>query len=173
MVSAFTVTPSDSDTRPGSEKLTVTAPAEMSDNDQLPSRLVVVVEPSVATIFTGHYPTVHGAYGTLANVAPIRAELPMLTEILSDAGYHTVAVVNGFFLSPKLGFDRGFELFDYFSSSNLDIRRADESIDVALEYVLRRPPDAPLFLLLHLFDPHMAYDPPPPWASTSIKSVNR
>ena len=120
-------------------------------------------EPSVASILTGLHPTVHGAYGRLADVAPIRGAVPLLAETLSDIGYRTVAVVNGFFLSPKLGFDRGFDVFDYFSSSNLEVRRAGASVDAALAHLADGSETAPVFLLLHLFDPHLAYDPPAPW----------
>ena len=124
-------------------------------------------EPSVASMLTGEYPTVHGAHGVLADVAPIRLAVPTLAETLAGAGYYNVGVVNGYFLSPDFGFDRGFDVFDYVSSSNLDIRRAGESVDAALAHLEHAPRDRPWFLFLHLFDPHLAYDPPEGWRGSA------
>ena len=119
--------------------------------------------PSVGTMMTGRYPTVHGAYGPVGDVSRIRSGVPTLAEILSSAGYHTLGVVNGFFLSPTFGFDRGFDVYDYVASSNKKIRRAGPTVDDALELLREERNVGPLFLFLHLFDPHLNYDPPPPW----------
>jgi arylsulfatase A-like enzyme len=120
-------------------------------------------EPSVATLLTGQYPTIHGAYGRLAKVGKIRHQIPTIAEILSAAGYRTLAVTNATFLSPRLGFDRGFEVYDYLASTNRITRRARETVDAALEHLRNLRHERPVFLFLHLFDPHLAYDPPPPW----------
>jgi arylsulfatase A-like enzyme len=117
---------------------------------------------SVASVLTGHYPTVHGAYGRYKELSPIRAQISTLAELLAAEGYATAAVINNPFLASHFGFDRGFEVYDYAPASNRDARRAGTSVDAALHLLggVNRPP---VFLLLHLFDPHLSYDPPPPW----------
>ena len=118
---------------------------------------------SVGTMFTGRYPTIHGAYGRFRDVGSLRDGVPTMSEVLGEAGYRSLAVVNGFFLSPEFGFDRGFDVYDYVASSNKEIRRAGPTVDAALELLKEERRKAPLFLFLHFFDPHLAYDPPPPW----------
>jgi len=119
--------------------------------------------PSVASILTGHYPTVHGAFGRFKDVASIRAGIPTLAEQLAGEGYRTVAVLNAPFLDPAFGFDRGFETASYIPATIRRLRRAGPSVDASLDLVGGGDDPRPVFLLLHLFDPHLAYDPPPPW----------
>ena len=118
---------------------------------------------SVASLLTGHYPTVHGAYGRYKKLSSIRAQVPMLAELLAAEGYATAAVINNPFLEAHFGFDRGFDTYDYAPASNLDARRAGPSVDAALDLLGEADAKRPVFLLLHLFDPHLSYDPPPPW----------
>lgn len=115
--------------------------------------------PSVASLLTGTWPGVHRALGKKTRLTPISPDVPTAAEILAGAGWSTRAVANAAFLSPMLDLDRGFEEFDHRAAFNQRIRRADESVDVALAQV-----DAcagePLFLVLHVFDPHLDFDPP-------------
>jgi arylsulfatase A-like enzyme len=119
--------------------------------------------PSVASLLTGHYPTVHGAYGRYKALSPIRAQISTLAEMLAAEGYTTAAVINNPFLESHFGFDRGFEAYDYARASNREARRAGPSVDAALALLGEANPERPVFLLLHVFDPHLSYDPPPPW----------
>jgi len=118
---------------------------------------------SVGTMVTGQLPTVHGVYGRFVKVGSLRPSVPTLAELLSAAGYRTVAVANGFFVSPDFGFDRGYELYDFDASSNRKIRRAGPSVDAALRHAREARNEGPLLLMLHVFDPHLAYDPPKQW----------
>jgi len=114
--------------------------------------------PSVATLLTGRYPTIHGAYGRYKDVRAIRRSIPTLAELFRASGYRTAALVNAPFLGPKFELDRGFEVYDHHPSRNDRLRRAGPTVNQAIR-VLEAPRDAPLFLLVHLFDPHMDYDP--------------
>ena len=87
----------------------------------------------------------------------------MLAELLTGAGYRTRAAISALFLGPRFGFARGFERFDYLRSAPTKERRAGAAVDVALDLVAEAPEGEPLFFLLHVFDPHLPYDPPPPW----------
>ncbi|MBW2274620.1 MAG: sulfatase [Deltaproteobacteria bacterium] len=119
--------------------------------------------PSFASIYTGLYPRQHGAGDRLDQeewgVTGLDPELPVLAEILSEAGYVTGALANNPFLHEKFGVARGFADYRWHLGTNEVIRRADKTVDLALEWVDARA-GAPFFLLVHFFDPHMDYDPP-------------
>jgi len=74
--------------------------------------------------------------------------------------------------SPMVGVDRGFDLFDHRYSYTWDARRADETIDTALEF-LRKHSTKSSFVLIHLFDPHLDYDPPGPYQSRYTQGGRR
>jgi arylsulfatase A-like enzyme len=64
--------------------------------------------PSHASLFTGTYPSRHGAH---AGHKRLDDHLRTLPEILSESGYETVAVSNNTWISDKFGFANGFEMF--------------------------------------------------------------
>lgn len=127
---------------------------------------------SHATIFTGTYPQFH----TVTDFGhPLPALLPSVPEILQKTGYHTAAFIGSLVLDPKAqmapGFDRGFDFFDAGfrpktnrSESRYDTveRRAGDVIAHALSW-LRKNPQTPFFIWVHLYDPHAPYDPPEPY----------
>lgn len=115
--------------------------------------------PSVASILTGTWPTVHKATGHNPLLTPITPDIQSAPEVLRSAGFRTLAFVNAAFLDARLGLDRGFEVFDHVDVYNKRIRRADQTVDVVLTE-LARAQDKSTFTLVHLFDPHLNYDPP-------------
>ena len=120
--------------------------------------------PSVASLLTAVYPTVHGAVGRYPDFSRIRDDVVLIPEILSEAGFRTCALVNVAFLDPVLGLNRGFETYDYKPGGNLKIRRAHETFGDAIRWIEEQN-DEPFFLFIHLFDPHMDFDPPEPFCS--------
>ncbi|MFC6834886.1 sulfatase [Halomarina ordinaria] len=64
--------------------------------------------PSHASLFTGTYPSHHGARG---GHTYLDESLPTLAEGFRDAGYETVGVSNNTWVTAEFGFDRGFETF--------------------------------------------------------------
>ena len=115
--------------------------------------------PSIASILTARRPSEHKALGKKTRLTPITPDLRTGPEILREGGVSTAAVANAAFLSPLLWLDRGFECFDHEPAFNDHIRRADASVDVALELMAERS-EQDFFVLLHLFDPHLDYDAP-------------
>jgi arylsulfatase A-like enzyme len=123
--------------------------------------------PSFGTLFTGHLPSRH----TAGVVAPSDTGEPAfvrmdgsvrtLAEILGDAGYATVAIVNNPFLNPGFDIGRGFDTYDYMGGDNARIRRANVIVDRACAWLATRSERRPFFMVAHFFDPHMDYDPPP------------
>jgi len=115
--------------------------------------------PSVASLFTGTWPTIHGGLGKHMMLSPIRDELPTAAEVLQEAGYETSAFTNAAFLNPALHLDRGFDRYNHMDARNDETRRADETVDLVLELMTERK-DQTNFVFVHLFDPHLDYDPP-------------
>jgi arylsulfatase A-like enzyme len=121
--------------------------------------------PSVASILTGQLPSRHAAgtqEGERGKGRYVRLDdsVPTLAGLLSEAGVTTAAFVNNPYLGTRYGLGRGFELYDHRTTSNRELRRADEMVDLALAW-LDEQAQGSFFVLVHLFDPHMDYDPPP------------
>ena len=123
--------------------------------------------PSFGSLFTGHLPSRHtaglvaptdtGERGFVRMDGSVRA----LAEILGDAGYATIAIVNNPFLDPGFDISRGFETYDYVAGNNARVRRASTIVDRAFAWLDGRSDSRPFFMVAHFFDPHMDYDPPP------------
>jgi len=64
--------------------------------------------PSHASLFTGAYPSKHGAHGDNTYLAE---EYRTLAESFSDAGYETLGVSNNTWITEEFGFGRGFDTF--------------------------------------------------------------
>ncbi len=123
--------------------------------------------PSMTSLLTGTWPREHGAgyartRGGRQRFSRLREEVPTLAELLQDAGYATGAVANVGFMSPRFGFGRGFDTYDWVSSTDEESRRAGESVDRALAWIDAND-DRPFFFMLHLFDPHRHFDAPEPF----------
>lgn len=115
--------------------------------------------PAVASLFTGAWPTVHGGLGRNVTLTRIRDEIPTAAEIFKKEGFNTLGFANAAFVSPLLGMDRGFDLFDHRHTYNWNVRRADETVDAAIEQI-KKNRSKRNFIMIHLFDPHLDYDPP-------------
>lgn len=63
--------------------------------------------PSHGSLFSGRYPSVHGAHARHKHFS----YEPTLSTLLQEAGYHTVGVSNNTWISGEFGFDRGFDEF--------------------------------------------------------------
>lgn len=131
---------------------------------------VPITLPAHSSIFTGDYPMATGMHDFSDNkLAPSAVTL---AEVLRQNGYSTAAFIGSAVLDSRFGLNQGFDTyFDHFDFSrlnetNLDLmdRRGDQVTDEALRW-LRLNPRQPIFLWLHLYDPHYPYTPPEPFAS--------
>jgi len=127
--------------------------------------------PSLASMMTSLLPQAHGValspdaqrdYQTWSREwTPAVPDVTVtLAEVLREKGYRTGAFVANPFLSHKLGFEQGFEVFDV-SATKGRSRAAPAVLEPAvlwLDSVLlsRRP----FFLYLHLMDVHGPYNAP-------------
>lgn len=143
--------------------------------------------PSFATIFTGLYPSSHGAVHK-ADALPGGVET--IAEVLSAAGYTTAGIANNANISPAFNFGQGFQEYRYlapelfffapeaaaqltlygglrlvrerFVARSVDVRNyyapAETVTADALEWLDgARGKDRPFFLFLHYMDPHDPY----------------
>jgi arylsulfatase A-like enzyme len=117
--------------------------------------------PSLASLFTSQYPSMHGAGGRLGAFKTLNQEAVTLAELCQRAGIITGAIINVVFISEKLGMTQGFHSVDKFihPSSNVNMRKAGPTTKAALRWI-KRHKNSPFFLLVHYFDPHLTYNPP-------------
>lgn len=144
---------------------------------------------SVPSILSGTYPSRHRTY--FGNSRQFPDELPLVSELLGDVGYRTVALTNNAYGSSLTGLDRGFddssllgsspqELLNSAGLKNLlkyaaNIRRhsvgfSTDSHAHSAGYLMNelakeelRSTDEPLFYYIHYNEPHRAYHPPLPY----------
>lgn len=128
--------------------------------------------PAMASLLTGTWPTVHKALGKNALLTPVSPDVPLVPELLAERGFTTLGFANAAFLSPVLGLGRGFDVYDHRHAYNDRIRRADETVDTALAAIHAHRRE-PLFVMVHLFDPHLDFDPPEPELSELVPPDRR
>jgi len=126
--------------------------------------------PSHASIFTGLLPPAHGVRDNKGYV--LADEQVTLAERLRDAGYHTAGVVSSMVIDRRSGIAQGFEEFD---DPQQDAGRQDSrvfrqrpgsrALAIAEAWLDRAPKHRPLFLFVHLFEPHTPREAPEPFAS--------
>ena len=112
--------------------------------------------PAFASILTGVVPGRHGAgEGKLCLVAPCGALDPdtvVLAEPFAAAGYRTASFVSNGFVGPEVGLGRGF-------TDTRVVGSGAGAVDLAVEWLARHR-DEPVFLFVHLVEPHAPYSPP-------------
>ena len=113
-----------------------------------------LTRPAHSSMFTSLYPREHGVVN---NSLALPEENITLAERFRAAGYATAAFVGVLLLAQESGALQGFEAFGTPQNSH---RTADEVIPEALAWVASQPADRPLFLWIHLYDPHLPYRPP-------------
>ncbi|MDP6761938.1 MAG: sulfatase-like hydrolase/transferase, partial [Planctomycetota bacterium] len=115
--------------------------------------------PAVASLMTGLYPRAHGLTTLLDSLA-VRHQT--LAERLAEAGYSTGAVVTNN-VALRTGLGQGFHTFiDHADVWVNDPRTRAEHLAAEAAEWLAAHGQEPLFLWLHLWDPHFRYLPPSP-----------
>jgi arylsulfatase A-like enzyme/Flp pilus assembly protein TadD len=125
--------------------------------------------PSHATLLTGKLPPDTGVRSNIgfSLAAPAGSSLP---ELLAARGYATGGAVSAYVLRADTGMGRLFSWYDdsleVWESATLGAlqRRGDDTLATALRWA-DGVGDRPLFLFLHLFEPHTPYEPAEPFRS--------
>jgi arylsulfatase A-like enzyme/Tfp pilus assembly protein PilF len=126
--------------------------------------------PSHVSIHTGLLPSEHGARDNGSYVLETSART--MAERLKEVGYKTGAFVASFVLSRSFGLDQGFDTYvDRFdpsgarySFSDLQRRGSEVAGDAAAWLRDAQAEKQPVFVWLHLYDPHTPYDAPAAFA---------
>ncbi len=117
---------------------------------------------SQASIFTSLYPSTHGA---VRHDDRLTEDVVTLAEVLKGAGFITAAFVDGGYLNPKRGFTQGFDLYDANRARGL------AAIGPKVKRWVRRHAAETFFLLVHTYDVHKPYDPPPAYRSLFLDGL--
>jgi len=117
---------------------------------------ITVTRPAHSSIFTGLYPDQHGV---LHNGYELPDEELTLAEILKGQGYQTGGFVGVRLLRRRSGLGQGFDEFD--APVEKVQRRARMVVDPAIEWLTAADPEVPVLMWVHLYDPHLSYNPPP------------
>ena len=122
--------------------------------------------PSHLSLLTSRYPHSHGVE---TDKQRLPDDVTTLAEALGDAGYSTHAFISWVYVSDKYGFGKGFDEYqellppsDEVTSSTEASIKASAFVDCVIEWA-GLGPRQPFFLFLHLFDPHINYEPPAPF----------
>lgn len=129
--------------------------------------------PAHASIFTGLLPPVHGVRNNIG--FRVASGARTLATELKQAGYSTGGAVSAYVLHSSTGISQGFEWFDDDMQATdaqvpvTEIQRDGmETLGRALAWLTRQSTGsgssvgkkAPVFLFVHLYEPHTPYKPP-------------
>jgi choline-sulfatase len=130
---------------------------------------------SMASLFSGLFPTAHKAFTTSRHASEIMSaeasstlpytdvlepQVTTLAERLASAGYHTVGLMTNPVLLGAFGFDQGFARYEFLSRPGTEFAPARDVVRAALAALDVRPKEQPMFLWVHLMEPHSPYSPP-------------
>lgn len=118
--------------------------------------------PSHAALLTGRHPR---DTGVLSNTQGLNESAPTLAEAFREAGWSTIASISARHLFEWGGTAQGFDRFD----SPLAGQRTGSETLGALRRDMDEFADQPLFLWLHLYDPHTPYSAPPRYADPQLE----
>ncbi len=128
--------------------------------------------PSHVSIMTGTLPPEHGVREN--GVHRFDGSRPTLARLFRDAGYTTAAFVGAYVLDRRFGLSDGFEMYDDRiprdprAPARLESeRRADQVVAAALKWLAGADASKPLFVWVHLYDPHAPHAPPAEFLKTA------
>jgi len=120
--------------------------------------------------------------GVITNGTPVPGDLPWVPALLRDRGYQTGAFVSSAMLAGSMGYARGFDVYDddltgqtawhrsawsrfTAPSARRNQRRESferdgaETLTRAEHWLATVDPERPIFLWVHLYEPHAPYRP--------------
>ena len=138
--------------------------------------------PSFASMFTGTYPSKHGAHNENRYLS---SQFPTLAELLANQGYRTMGVCFNDWLSDATGMTRGFQEFHqpaytgvqrYFKRlvqypvvGGRDAWSYDMT-QVAKKLLLQKSHTSPFFMTMHFMDLHLPYHIPDRYVNKFLPS---
>ena len=122
--------------------------------------------PSHASMMTGLYPPRHRVRDT--GGFTLAGSYPTLASILQAQGWDTAAFVGAAVLKKRFGLNQGFALYDDEmpaaggSTTEAGERGSAVVVDRATRWLTAQS-GRPYLLWVHVYDPHLPYDPPSPF----------
>lgn len=116
--------------------------------------------PAMTSILTGLSEKSHGCNRYNSVSYGLDPEVPTLASILQEEGYASATFFNVAYLGEEFGLDRGYGT-SWYGSDEMDY--AGITVDSVLHYLDTLETENPFFLSVHLFDPHLPYEPPFPY----------
>jgi arylsulfatase A-like enzyme/Tfp pilus assembly protein PilF len=137
--------------------------------------VVPLTLPSHCTMLTGLHPIQHGVRDNFNFILSDRSLT--LPELFRESGYSTAGFIGAIILSRRSGISQGFDYFDDeflpgdFQNIQPSIERsAGRVVASATDWLeTRRESNNPFFMFVHFYDPHMLYNPPPPFQQQYAK----
>lgn len=124
-----------------------------------------VTLPAHTSMMTGLNPVKHEVRNN--GMFVLDEDFETLAEVFSENGYATGAFISAQVLVARYGLDQGFDVYDDDLSqarkaghSVVPSRRGNVTLEAAKQWLETIPEDKPVFMWLHLYDPHAPYDPP-------------
>ena len=130
---------------------------------------------SVASLFTGVYPSTHGMIPPNSrekaanNSVRLASQWQTLAETYKDNGYYTAAFSPNPWIKELFGFTQGFDLFAL--KERADAQFVTNKGKEIIKKWQEASSDKPFFLYLHYLDPHDPYTPPEPYNTRYQGSV--
>ncbi len=140
--------------------------------------------PTHASLFTGLYPSSHGAYSLFSVLGD---QTPTLAEILSKNSYYSLSLYSNHLLDTVSGLNRGF---DYALGVEHD-RKTSYTLERIYEKFLKKTPlskeitkitqkwidhcatlKLPSFVFMNLFEVHAPYSPKEPYFSDLLTTID-
>jgi arylsulfatase A-like enzyme/Flp pilus assembly protein TadD len=121
--------------------------------------------PSHVSMLSGRLPVEHGVRTNDGYRVP--EATPLVADTLRRAGFRTAAFVGSTVVRGATGLARGFEQYDD-RMGGAPERRAELVVGRATQW-LATVGDAPFFVWIHLYDPHLPYAAPEAFASAHPK----
>jgi len=116
--------------------------------------------PSVRNLMSGQYSNRFAREGE--NLYEIREPFPLIQEIFSEGNWYTAAISANNLINVDKGYERGFDVFDS-GPSKLWRHGSSREIYRSIKEILTESGDMPLFMYLHIMDPHDPYTPLEPF----------
>lgn len=115
---------------------------------------------SIASIFTGLYPSSHLVEGRYDRLS---ASLPTISTELKRHSYGTYGFITNGNVSRDFGFGKGFDVYQHLKerSGSKEIHVQSDELIATVDDFLETTPAQPFFLYVHATDPHEPYTPEP------------
>lgn len=125
--------------------------------------------PTHVTMLTGKNPPAHGVRNNLGFSFRSDAH-PSLPTLLRARGYATGAAVSSYVLRGETGLAAAFDAYDDAIEPRpgarfVEYQRGGPQTAAAAKAWMAARGTAPFFFFLHLYEPHVPYDPPEPYRS--------